>query len=214
MKGSENISISAAHASMVHQLRAYGIEAQDILDVMGYVPRHHFIPGSLNDPTKAYGDHPIRIGHCQTISQPYIVAYMTELLKPKKGDRVLEIGTGCGYQTAILAALGATVYSVEIISELGKFAAEVLKEEGVNNVFLREGNGYDGWLEHSPYQAIIATCAPEFIPPALIEQLDEHGRLLLPLGRNEQCLVLVHKEGESIVEERKLPVRFVPMVRQ
>ena len=208
----EDNAISAAHNDMIRQIKSYGISDHNILDAMKRIPRHHFIPNPGEDPQNAYGDHPVTIGHSQTISQPYIVAYMTELLELKEGERVLEIGTGCGYQTAVLAALGTVVYSVEIVTELAKFAEEVLQKEGINNVFLKEGDGYEGWNENSPYQAIIVTCAPEFIPRTLINQLDEEGRLLLPLGKEEQRLVLVSKHGKKIVEQEKLPVRFVPMV--
>ena len=201
-------------SNMLEQLRSYGIKDPQILDVMEQIPRHHYIPKPCNDLNEAYGDYPIRIGFHQTISQPYVVAYMSELLKIKDGEKVLEIGTGSGYQTAILASLGALVYSVEIISELAEFAATTLQKEGFENIQLKEGDGYKGWEEHSPYQAIIVTCAPESIPQSLIDQLDHKGRLLLPLGSKEQRLVLLQKRGNEITTQEELPVRFVPMVHR
>lgn len=206
-------SIVEAQNEMLQQLRSYGIKDSHILEVMERIPRHHFIPEPNDSPREAYGDHPVRIGYHQTISQPYIVAYMSQLLEIKKGDRVLEIGTGSGYQTAVLASLGATVYSIEIVSELAEFAANILHKGGFDdNICLKHGDGYDGWAEHSPYQEIIVTCAPEFVPRSLIKQLDDRGRLLLPLGSKKQRLVKIQKQGNKITREEELPVRFVPMV--
>ena len=200
--------------NMLDQLRSYGIKDPKILNVMERIPRHHYIPKPCNDLHEAYGDYPIRIGFHQTISQPFVVAYMSELLQIKDGEKVLEIGTGSGYQTAILASLGAIVYSVEIISELAEFAANTLQKEGFENIQLKKGDGYNGWEEHSPYQVIIVTCAPESIPQSLIDQLDRKGRLLLPLGSKEQRLVLLQKRGDEITTQEELPVRFVPMVHR
>ena len=205
--------IAQAHDEMIQQLCACGIKDSQVLNAMKHIPRHHFIPKPWDDVKEAYGDHPVKIGYHQTISQPYIVAYMSERLDVRDGDKVLEIGTGSGYQTAILASLGATVYSVEIVSALAEFAACVLRKEGFgNSIRLKHGDGYEGWAEHGPYQAIIATCAPEIVPPSLISQLDDQGRLLLPLGVNKQRLVKIQKRGDKITRHDELPVRFVPMV--
>ena len=178
---------------------------------MGAVKRHLFVPESLR--SKAYDDRPLPIGHGQTISQPYIVALMTEKLDPRKTDRILEIGTGSGYQAAVLAELVDEVYSIEIVEPLGKRAAETLKALDYANVHLRIGDGYQGWPEHAPFDAIIVTCAPEKIPQPLIDQLKEGGRMMIPVGRQfgAQDLYLLEKKDGEILKTAILPVRFVPM---
>lgn len=203
---------AARRRAMVQQLRAYGIKDQQVLDAMAKVRRHIFIPEDLRRIDTAYGDHPYSIGHGQTISQPYIVAYMTERLQIKPGEKVLEIGTGSGYQAAILAECGAEVYSIEIIPELAEHAKAALKSEGFDGVHVLTGDGYKGWPEHSPFDAIIVTCAPEAVPKALKEQLAEGGRMIVPVGKWAQRLIILLKENGEIHRHQDLPVRFVPMV--
>jgi protein-L-isoaspartate(D-aspartate) O-methyltransferase len=181
-----------------------------VLAVMGKVPRHEFVPERLRP--EAYSDHPLPIGHGQTISQPYVVAFMTERLEPKPTDRVLEIGTGSGYQAAVLAGLVSEVYTIEIISELAQRAAADLKRLGCTNVHVRAGDGYQGWPEAAPFDGIIVTCAPEQVPQPLIEQLKEGGRLMIPVGpAGSQELVLLRKRGGKLEQQAVLPVSFVPM---
>ena len=184
-----------------------------VLRAMGKVPRHEFVPQNLR--AGAYRDGPLPIGHGQTISQPYIVAFMTEQLDPKPSDRVLEVGTGSGYQAAVLAELVAQVYTVEIIKELATQAAADLKRLGYTNVQARAGDGYKGWPEAAPFDTIIVTCAPEQVPPPLIEQLKDGGRMIIPVGPTwNQELVLLRKHGDKLERRDVLPVRFVPMTGQ
>lgn len=181
-----------------------------VLKAMGKVPRHEFVPERLR--AQAYEDYPLPIGHDQTISQPFIVAFMTEQLDPKPADRVLEIGTGSGYQAAVLAELVAKVYTVEIVEDLARQAAADLKRLGYTNIFVRAGDGYKGWPEAAPFDAIIVTCAPEKVPPPLIEQLKDGGRMIIPVGPTwHQALVLLRKQGSKLERRAVLPVRFVPM---
>ena len=181
-----------------------------VLEVMGRVPRHEFVPERLR--ADAYDDHPLPIGHGQTISQPYIVAFMTEQLEPKPTDRVLEIGTGSGYQAAVLAELVAQIYTVEIVEELAHRAAADLKRLGYTNVQVRAGDGYKGWAEAAPFDSIIVTCAPEQVPQPLVDQLKEGGRMIIPVGRIwNQELVLLRKHGGKLEQQEVLPVSFVPM---
>lgn len=198
---------------MVQQLLAYGIKDKRILEAMSKVRRHEFIPESFRRHGMAYGDHPCPIGYEQTISQPYIVAYMTERLNLKPGEKVLEIGTGSGYQAAVLAECGADVYTIEIIPELAAHADKVLKAEGYDQVHVLTGDGYRGWPEHCPFDAIIVTCAPEKVPQALQDQLGEGGRMIIPVGTWAQRLVILCKKAGRIQRSEDLPVRFVPMVR-
>jgi protein-L-isoaspartate(D-aspartate) O-methyltransferase len=194
------------------QIAGRGIRDPRVLDAMRSVPRHEFVPERLR--AEAYGDHPLPIGHEQTISQPYIVALMTQELKPKAGDKVLEIGTGSGYQAAVLAKLVKDVYSIEIVEPLGKRAAADLRRLGFANVHTRVGDGYAGWPEEAPFDAIIVTCAPEDVPPALVAQLKEGGRMVIPVGKNEaQTLFVMVKRAGRMEEKQRVPVRFVPMTR-
>jgi protein-L-isoaspartate(D-aspartate) O-methyltransferase len=194
------------------QLQAPGRDITNprVLAAMGKVPRQEFVPANLRD--EAYADHPLPIGHDQTISQPYIVAFMTECLNPQPADRVLEIGTGSGYQAAVLAELVKEVYSVEIVETLARRAANDLARLGYTNVFVRAGDGYAGWPEAAPFDAIIVTCAPDHVPAPLNEQLKEGGRIVIPVGpAGDQRLYLLEKRNGRMEQQSVLAVRFVPM---
>jgi protein-L-isoaspartate(D-aspartate) O-methyltransferase len=192
------------------QIVARGVHDPGVLAAMRTVPRHEFVP--LDQRAAAYDDRPLPIGDGQTISQPYIVALMTEVLELSPGNRVLEIGTGSGYQAAVLAELTDQVYTIEIVESLGKKAGETLERLGYDRVQLRIGDGYSGWSEHAPYDAIIVTCAPESIPQPLVDQLAEGGRMVIPVGpQYSQQLVLVVKEKGEIHQQDIIPVLFVPM---
>jgi len=193
------------------QLAGRDITDAEVLRVMEKVPRHEFVLPEYLD--QAYADHPLPIGYGQTISQPYIVAVMTELLALRREAKVLEVGTGSGYQAAILAELVDEVYTVEIVEELCKQATERLARLGYANVHVRCGDGYYGWEEHAPYDAIIVTCAPDHIPQPLVDQLADGGRMVIPVGPPGayQVLWLVQRHGEEIKSERKMGVAFVPL---
>ena len=181
-----------------------------VLAAMGRVPRHEFVPEQFR--RHAYDDGPLPIGHDQTISQPFIVAFMTELLEPRPTDRVLEVGTGSGYQAAVLAELVKEVYTIEIIEPLAQRAEADLKRLSYTNVHMRSGDGYKGWPEAAPFDAIIVTCAPENVPSPLVEQLKDGGRMIIPVGpMGNQELVLLRKEGGGLNQRAVLPVRFVRM---
>lgn len=196
------------------QIQARGIADKNTLKALEVVPRHLFVPEEYQD--QAYDDGPLPIGYGQTISQPYIVAYMTELLKVGPDDVVLEIGTGSGYQAAILSRIVKKVYTVEIVEELGLAAKERLKALNYDNVEVKIGDGYYGWEEHAPYSGIIVTAASEYIPPPLIKQLKDKGRMIIPVGSpfSVQNLMLVEKSGDKIRTKSLIPVRFVPLTRQ
>jgi len=188
----------------------YGITNARVLAAMGKVPRHEFVPAELRH--RAYDDGPLPIGFDQTISQPYIVAFMTEQLEPKPAARVLEIGTGSGYQAAVLAELAGEVYTIEIVDALAQRAGADLKRLGYTNIQVRAGDGYKGWPEAAPFDAIIVTCAPEKVPQPLVEQLKDGGHMIIPIGPGwDQNLVLLRKQGEQLEKRAVLPVRFVPM---
>jgi protein-L-isoaspartate(D-aspartate) O-methyltransferase len=190
-----------------------GITNLRVLKVMGRVPRHEFVPEGLR--ASAYDDCPLPIGHGQTISQPFIVAFMTEQLEPKPTDRVLEIGTGSGYQAAVLAELTAQVYTIEIVEDLAQRAEADLKRLGHTNVCVRAGDGYKGWPEAAPFDSIMVTCAPEKVPQPLIEELKDGGRMIIPVGPAwNQELVLLRKRAGKLEQTAVLPVRFVPMTGQ
>jgi protein-L-isoaspartate(D-aspartate) O-methyltransferase len=183
-----------------------------VLDVLRQVPRHLFVPKGSQD--EAYKNRPVAIGHGQTISQPYIVAIMTDLLKPQPDHRVLEVGTGSGYQAAVMAMLTDEVFTMEIIEALGSQARQRLEQLGYHNVQVRIGDGYYGWEEHAPFDAIIVTAAANHIPPPLVKQLRPGGRMIIPVGSSfmVQQLVLVEKDQEGVVTLKQiLPVRFVPL---
>jgi protein-L-isoaspartate(D-aspartate) O-methyltransferase len=201
----------ARHRMVAEQLIGPGRNITDprVLAAMREVPRHEFVPPEWR--REAYADHPLPIGHGQTISQPYIVAFMTEQLAPRPTDRVLEIGTGSGYQAAVLSRLVQAVYTIEIIPPLGRQARQTLNRLGYTNVFVKIGDGYQGWPEKAPFDAIIVTCAPERIPRPLVEQLKEGGRMIIPVGYGTQELVLLQKNKGRIEQRTVLPVRFVPM---
>ncbi len=203
----------AARASMVRwQIAARGVRDPRVLQVLRTTPRHRFVPPDL--VSRAYDDTPLPIGHGQTISQPYIVAFMTEILRPQKDDRVLEIGTGSGYQAAVLAPLVRQVFTMEIVAALADSAAIRLKELGYRNVQVSKGDGYHGWPQHAPFHAIIVTAAAGHIPPPLVAQLREGGRMVIPVGSPfaVQSLVLVTKDsGGGISTENLMAVRFVPL---
>jgi protein-L-isoaspartate(D-aspartate) O-methyltransferase len=192
------------------QIRARGITDQRVLDAMRKVPRHLFVPETMRQ--SAYNDEPLPIGEGQTISQPYIVAYMTEKLKLKENDRVLEIGTGCGYQSAILAEIVKQVYTVELIESLSLKAKKILSDLGYDNICFRVGDGYKGWPDFSPYDAIMVTAAPPRIPETLKKQLGSDGKMLIPVGDVFQELVLISRKKNKYRRETLLPVRFVPMI--
>ena len=201
-----------ARSAMVEKLRAYKIEDKSVLGAMSKVRRHVFIPEEYRRFPDAYGDHPCPIGQDQTISQPFIVAYMTECLRLHPGEKVLEIGTGSGYQAAVLAEMRTSVYSIELLAALAEHARKVLASEGYGDVRVLTGDGYKGWPEHAPFDAIIVTCAPDDVPQALVDQLKEGGRMIVPVGSGFQRLVILRKEAGKIRREEDLPVRFVPMV--
>lgn len=202
----------AERESMVELIRSRGVTDSRILDALGSVERHEFIPRNYRGAADSYGDHPCPIGHGQTISQPYIVAYMTEAIDVEAGERVLEIGTGSGYQAAILAELGAEVYTIEIVPALAEHAREVLCAEGYDRVRVRQGDGYKGWSEAAPFDAIIVTCAPEEVPETLKNQLADGGRMIIPVGEFSQRLLVLEKTEGELQTRKDLPVRFVPMV--
>jgi protein-L-isoaspartate(D-aspartate) O-methyltransferase len=192
------------------QIVARGIRDARVLEALRTVPRHRFVPPEMQP--HAYEDTALPIGLGQTISQPYVVAFMTEALELKPQDRVLEIGTGSGYQAAVLSLLVREVYSIEIVERLGKEAEARLKEMSYSNVRVRIGNGYRGWPEAAPFDAIIVTAAPASVPPGLVEQLSVGGRMVVPVGRFEQDLIRIRRTRKGVERESLLPVRFVPMV--
>lgn len=194
-----------------NQIEARGVRNPAVLDSMRAVPREKFVPASVQP--QAYEDHPLPIGFGQTISQPYIVAFMTELLAVRKSHRVLEIGTGSGYQAAVLSALVEHVYSIELLPALARLAAQTLSDLGYRNVTVREGDGYLGWPDKAPFDRIILTAAPPQLPQILVDELKPGGKLVAPIGSgDDQNLVLVEKsETGKITTKTVLPVRFVPM---
>ena len=196
------------------QIASRGIKNKPTLDAMRKVPRHLFVPDYLMG--NAYKDTPLPIGYSQTISQPYIVAYMTALIEPEANDRVLEIGTGSGYQAAVLAEIVDSVFTIEIVDELAKESADRLEKLGYENVFVKAGDGYFGWPEKAPFDKIIVTAAAEEIPPLLIEQLEEGGKMILPVGPefSVQYLMFVEKKNGRVLKTNVLPVRFVPFTRE
>jgi protein-L-isoaspartate(D-aspartate) O-methyltransferase len=208
------VELKASRERMVaEQLVRRGIRDDRVLAAMKKVPREEFVPAELR--SASYEDRALPIGHAQTISQPYIVAFMTEQLRPQRTDRILEVGTGSGYQAAILAELVADVYTVEIIAPLAKSAETVLQRFGYRNVHVKVGDGYQGWPEHAPFDVIIVTCAVDHVPPPLIAQLKEGGRMMIPVGESfAQELYFLEKEKGELKKSAVLPVVFVPMQRE
>ena len=195
------------------QIKNRGIRAANVLDAFMNVPRHIFVPAEYRN--MSYDDTPLPIGFDQTISQPYIVAYMTEILKPDKNMKVLEIGTGSGYQAAILARLCKEVYTIEIIDSLAARSKKIFEREGYKNIRVKTGDGYNGWKEYAPYDAIIVTCAPTKIPQPLLDQLSENGKMIIPAGESyNQKLYLIEKINGKIRQKQTLQVLFVPMTRE
>ena len=198
----------------VYTLRSHGVTNADVLKAMEATSREAFLEGIFRE--RAYDDTPLPIGEGQTISQPYIVAYMSELLNVAPDHRVLEIGTGSGYQAAVLAELAQEVYSIEIVSALAQQAAATLASLGYENVHVRDGDGYAGWPEHAPFDRIILTAAPEKVPQPLLDQLADGGRLIAPVGGqlDTQWITVVDKREGGLVERQTIPVRFVPFTRK
>lgn len=207
-------AMATERARMVEfQLRARDIVTPRVLEVMAATPREAFVPA--DHQKDAYADEPLPIGWGQTISQPYIVALMTQLLDPKPHERILEIGTGSGYQAAILSPLAREVYTIEIVQPLADRARQTLDTLGYQNVFVRAGDGYAGWPEQAPFDAVIVTCAPDHIPTPLVNQVKEGGRMIIPVGERfgvQKLLRLTKKEG-IMHQEEVLDVRFVPLTR-
>jgi len=209
MKSDKN-DYSLLRKKMVEdQISSRGVKDPNVIQAMLKVPRHLFVPES--EQRSAYWDTPLPIGYNQTISQPYIVAFMTEQLKVKPGDRILEIGTGSGYQAAVLAEIADSVFTIEIVSELAEQSKKRLTDLQYDNVFVKYGDGYHGWPEKAPFDRIIITAAPPKIPPLLLEQLKAGGKMILPVGEYVQELVVVNKTESGMDMQNVLPVRFVPM---
>ena len=203
--------IDERHEMVARQIRAREISDPAILAAMGAVHRHRFVPDDAVLQDSAYADTPLPIGHGQTISQPYIVAYMTEALQLPPDARVLEVGTGSGYQAAVLAEIAREVYSIEIVPELATTSRELLDLLGYDNVHVTQGDGYRGWPDQAPFDGIIVTAAPDHVPPALVEQLADGARLVIPVGEYTQAMTIVTKEADGSTVDVTLPVRFVPM---
>ena len=195
-------------------IEGQGVKDKRVIAAMKKVERHRFVPNNLLP--YAYYDQPLPIGEGQTISQPSLVAFMTELLELKQSDKVLEIGPGSGYQAAILGELVDSVFTIEIIKPLGVKAEKLINNLGYSNIFIKIDDGYKGWPEHAPYDAIIVTCAPSDIPNPLQQQLAENGRMVIPVGKDGsvQKLILLRKRKGKIIRETVLPVRFVPMLKE
>jgi protein-L-isoaspartate(D-aspartate) O-methyltransferase len=209
MEKQENQYRQARLDMVQRQIAARGVRDERVLEAMRTVERHKFVPPS--QVPYAYYDQPLPIGEGQTISQPYIVALMTELLEPKPTDKVLEIGTGSGYQAAVLAGLVKEVYTIEIVPLLAETADERLQNLGYKNITVKCGDGYQGWEEHAPFDGVIVTAAPDHIPQPLVDQLAEGGRLVIPVGDFFQELVVLTKTEKGIKKRSVIPVRFVPM---
>lgn len=208
----ENDYVRWREQMVSEQIISRGIKDKKVIAAMRKVERHRFVPDEYKQV--AYGDHPLPIGYEQTISQPYVVAFMTEALELKQTDRVLEIGTGSGYQAAILAEICDSVFTIEIVPELAQQAKLLLEQLGYKNIQVKHGDGYQGWTEKAPFDAIIVTCSPTKIPQPLKDQLREGGRMIIPVGysQTDQYLYLIKKQNGRLVEKAVLPVRFVPMV--
>jgi protein-L-isoaspartate(D-aspartate) O-methyltransferase len=207
----ENDRFLKARRDMVeHHFRRRDITDERVLEAMGRIPRHLYVPDDLQN--SAYADRPLPIGRGQTISQPYIVALMTQLARPRADSRALDVGTGSGYQAAVLGELCKEVYSIEIVEWLAEQAAERLAEQGYENVDVRAGDGYQGWPEHAPFDLIIVAAAPDHVPEPLVEQLAPGGRMIIPVGRFQQDLMVIEKQEDgTVLRWSEIPVAFVPM---
>ena len=211
--GTESSHFQAERRRMVRdQMAARDIADPRVLAAMREVPRHQFVPTGIR--SQAYTDHPLPIGHDQTISQPYVVAFMTQALELEGDEKVLEIGTGSGYQAAVLAELCRQVYTIEIVDELAARAEQTLDQLGYDNVHVRAGDGYQGWPDQAPFDAIIVTAAPPEVPEPLVEQLATGGRMVIPVGERLQNLQVLIKTEDGIEQQQVMPVRFVPMTGQ
>ncbi|HKO63373.1 MAG TPA: protein-L-isoaspartate(D-aspartate) O-methyltransferase [Pyrinomonadaceae bacterium] len=195
--------------ALIDQLKSEGITNAEVLNAMLKVPRHEFVPTSHRH--YSYQNRPLPIGHNQTISQPFIVGYMTQAASIAPGEKVLEIGTGSGYQAAVLAEVAGQVYTIEIIPELAEGAKSVLGKLGYKNVHVKTGNGYEGWPEHAPFDAIVVTAAPDEVPQKLVDQLALRGKMVIPVGSTFQEMVIITRDESGVVERRTIPVQFVPM---
>jgi protein-L-isoaspartate(D-aspartate) O-methyltransferase len=204
----KNHDVSRKHM-VEHQIISRGVKDDRVLDAMLKVPRHLFVGEDLQD--LAYSDQPLPIGEGQTISQPYMVALMTELLRLKGEEKVLEIGTGSGYQTAVLAELAREVYTIEIVENLAQKAKKLLEYLGYQNIWLKTGDGYFGWEEYAPFDVIIVTCGPDDVPQPLVDQLTEDGRLVIPVGYAYQILTILEKIRGKLRKRESISCRFVPM---
>jgi len=193
------------------QIMQRGVLDPYVLKAMEKVERHLFVPDSLWED--AYSDGPLPIGYGQTISQPYIVAFMTEAADLKRDDKVLEVGTGSGYQAAVLAEIAREVYTIEIVEPLAESAEKRLKDLGYQNIFVKHGDGYQGWVEHAPFDAIVVTAAPKEVPEELVKQLKVGGRMIVPIGSFYQELYRITKTEKGVHKEKLIPVRFVPMIK-
>jgi protein-L-isoaspartate(D-aspartate) O-methyltransferase len=205
----DGVSTKVLRERLVGLIEAQGIHDEKVLAAMRKVPRHEFVPKRYR--AKAYANHPVPIGMEQTISQPFIVAYMTQMLKLKGGEKVLEIGTGSGYQAAVLAEIAGEVYTIEILKPLARDAEKKLKALGYENIFIKVGDGYRGWPEQADFDAIMVTAAPDHVPQPLVEQLKIGGRLVIPVGKWFQKLILITKDEKGVTTREDLPVMFVPM---
>ena len=214
LSSQEDIFKQKRESMVKDQIETRGVKDETVLKAMRTVNRHLFVP--TQQIANAYEDRPLPIGYGQTISQPYIVAYMTEVIKPKSNFKVLEIGSGSGYQAAILAAIVKDVYTIEIVPQLGDSATQRLKRLGYKNIEVKKADGYNGWKEHAPYDAIIVTAAAEYIPPPLIRQLKDGGKMVIPVGSPfmTQMLILVEKKKDRTTTKSMLPVSFVPLTRK
>jgi protein-L-isoaspartate(D-aspartate) O-methyltransferase len=210
--GVDDPFLARRYAMVAQQIESRGVADARVLAAMRKVPRHRFVPGDLLGD--AYADSPLPIGFRQTISQPYIVAYMSELLDVRPTHKVLEIGTGSGYQAAVLGELAHEVFTIEIVPELATRAESVLASLGYQNIHVRTGDGYLGWPDEAPFDRIMATAAPDHVPQPLVDQLAVGGSLVLPVGTWSQDIVVVSKTPEGVVRRTTIPVRFVPLVRQ
>lgn len=211
LTGMQDRAASAREAMVAKQIKARGISDARVIEAIARVPRHEFVPRHL--ATRAYDDGPLPIGHGQTISQPYIVAFMTEALEVQPSDVVLEIGTGSGYQAAVLAEIAREVLTIELVPQLAERSGTVLARLGYRNVQVRAGDGYNGWPERAPFTRIMVTAAPPEIPQALVDQLAVGGRMVVPVGRFIQELMIVEKTRDGVTRRSVMPVRFVPMVK-